>query len=111
MVKNLLLWVIIAVILLTVFQNVNTPEQTQNVPYSQFLAEVQADQIKKVETEGLTIIGERVDNTRFKTIRPYMEDPQLIGDLLEHDVQVVGREPEQQSLRPNCSYFLPTMTI
>ncbi|MBT8149100.1 MAG: ATP-dependent metallopeptidase FtsH/Yme1/Tma family protein, partial [Gammaproteobacteria bacterium] len=98
MVKNLLLWIVIAVILMTVFQNVNTPEQVQTVPYSQFLAEVQSDQIKKVETEGLTIIGERVDSTRFKTIRPYMEDPQLIGDLLDHDVQVIGREPEQQSL-------------
>ncbi|MGB5324958.1 MAG: ATP-dependent zinc metalloprotease FtsH [Pseudomonadales bacterium] len=98
MVKNLLLWVIIAVILLTVFQNVNSPEQTQNLPYSQFLAEVQADQVSRVETEGPLIIGERVDGTRFKTVRPYLEDPKLIDDLLEHKVQIVGREPEQQSL-------------
>ncbi|RZV49293.1 MAG: ATP-dependent zinc metalloprotease FtsH, partial [Pseudomonadales bacterium] len=98
MVKNLLLWVIIAVILLTVFQNVNSPEQTQNLPYSQFLSEVQSDQVSRVETEGPIIIGERVDGTRFKTVRPYLEDPKLIDDLLEHNVQIVGREPEQQSL-------------
>lgn len=98
MVKNLILWVIIAVILLTVFQNVNSPEQTKNLSYSDFLTEVQTDQVRKIETEGLTILGERVDGTRFKTIRPYMEDPQLMGDLLDHSVQIEGREPEQQSL-------------
>ena len=69
-VKNLILWVVIAVILLTVFQNVNTPEQTQNLAYSQFLQEVQSDQIKSIETEGYTIYGERVDGSQFKTNRP-----------------------------------------
>lgn len=98
MVKNLLLWVVIAVILLTVFQNVNGPEPTKNLDYSRFLSEVQSDQIRRIETDGFTIYGERVDNTHFKTVRPYMEDPKLIDDLLEHQVEVIGREPEQQSL-------------
>ena len=97
-VKNLVLWVVIAVILLSVFQNMNSGDEAQNLPYSQFLNEVKSDQIKRVETEGLTIMGERVDGSKFKTVRPYMEDPQLINDLLDHQVQVVGREPQQQSL-------------
>jgi len=98
MVKNLLLWVVIAVVLLTVFQNVNTPQETKNLDYSQFISEVQSNQIKRIETEGYTIYGERYDNSKFKTVRPYMEDPKLIDDLLQHNVEVIGREPEQQAL-------------
>ena len=98
MVKNLLLWVVIAIVLLTVFQNVNAPQETKNLDYSQFISEVQSNQIRRIETEGFTIYGERVDGSEFKTIRPYMEDPKLIDDLLEHSVEVIGREPEQQSL-------------
>ncbi|HCX26339.1 MAG TPA: ATP-dependent metalloprotease, partial [Cellvibrionales bacterium] len=98
MVKNLLLWVVIAIVLLTVFQNVNAPQETKNLDYSQFISEVQSNQVRRIETEGFTIYGERVDGSEFKTIRPYMEDPKLIDDLLEHSVEVIGREPEQQSL-------------
>ena len=48
--------------------------------------------------DGLTITGERYNNTRFETVRPMVEDPKLIDDLLEHRVEVEGRKPEQQSL-------------
>jgi len=98
MVKNLLLWVVIAIVLMSVFQNINAPQAEQNLDYSQFIAEVQSDRIRRVETEGFTIYGERTDGSHFKTVRPYMEDPKLIDDLLEHKVEVIGREPEQQSL-------------
>lgn len=98
MVKNLMLWVVIAIILLTVFQNVNRPEPATNLDYSRFLNEVQSNRVSRIETEGFTIYGERTDGTHFKTIRPYMEDPKLIDDLLEHNVEVIGREPEQQSI-------------
>ncbi|MEE3241043.1 MAG: ATP-dependent zinc metalloprotease FtsH [Pseudomonadota bacterium] len=98
LVKNLLLWVVIAAILMTVFQNINAPQEAENLDYSQFISEVQSSQIRRVETEGFTIYGERMDGSEFKTVRPYMEDPKLIDDLLEHNVEIIGREPEQQSL-------------
>lgn len=98
MAKNLLLWVVIAVVLLTVFQNVNAPAETKNLDYSQFITEVQSSQIRRIETEGYTIYGERLDGTKFKTIRPYMDDPDLINDLLKNKVEVIGREPKQQSI-------------
>jgi len=98
MVKNLLLWVVIAAVLMTVFQNFNSPRENSTLDYSQFLAEVQSGQIKRIETEGFNIFAERRDGSEFKTIRPYMEDPKLIDDLLEADVEIIGREPEQQSL-------------
>src|SRR5210317_1583206 len=98
MVKNLLLWLVIAAVLLSVFNNFNMQRATEQVGYSELIAEIQNDQVKKVVVDGLTITGERYDGSRFETIRPMVEDPKLIDDLLEHKVQVEGRKPEQQSL-------------
>jgi cell division protease FtsH len=98
MAKNLLLWLVIAAVLLSVFQNFNMQEPTEQLGYSQFIEEVQRDQVKKVVIDGLTIAGERYNNSHFETVRPMLEDPKLVDDLLEHRVEIVGRKPEQQSL-------------
>ena len=98
MVKNLLLWLVIAAVLLSVFNNFNMQGTTEQVGYSELISEIQTDQVKKVVVDGLTITGERYDGTRFETIRPMVEDPKLIDDLLEHNVEVEGRKPEQQSV-------------
>jgi cell division protease FtsH len=98
MVKNLLLWLVIAAVLLSVFNNFNMQGTTEQVGYSQLIEEIQRDQVKKVVVDGLTISGERYDGSRFETIRPMVEDPKLIDDLLEHKVVVEGRKPEQQSV-------------
>ena len=98
MVKNLLLWLVIAAVLLSVFNNFNMQSATEQVGYSELIQEIQRDQVKKVVVDGLTISGERYDGSHFETIRPMVEDPKLIDDLLEHKVEVVGRKPEQQSV-------------
>jgi len=98
MAKNLLLWLVIAAVLLSVFQNFNMQAPSQQVIYSEFIQEIQRDQIRKVEIDGLTIAGERFDGSRFETVRPMIEDPRLMDDLLRHNVEVVGRKPEQQSV-------------
>lgn len=98
MVKNLLLWLVIAAVLLSVFNNFNMQGESEQVGYSELIAEIQNEQVKKVVVDGLTISGERYDGSRFETIRPMVEDPKLMDDLLEHKVQVEGRKPEQQSV-------------
>jgi cell division protease FtsH len=98
MVKNLLLWLVIAAVLLSVFNNFNMQSATEQVGYSDLIQEIQRDQVKKVVVDGLTISGERYDGSQFETIRPMVEDPKLIDDLLAHKVEVVGRKPEQQSV-------------
>jgi cell division protease FtsH len=98
MVKNLLLWLVIAAVLLSVFNNFNMQSATEQVGYSELIQEIQRDQVKKVVVDGLTISGERYDGSHFETIRPMVEDPKLIDDLLAHKVEVVGRKPEQQSV-------------
>ena len=98
MVKNLLLWLIIAAVLLTVFQNFNMQPQREQLNYSEFLEQVQGERVAKVTIDGLLIVGEREDGSRFEVVRPQVNDSGLMGDLLDHNVVVEGRKPEQQSL-------------
>ncbi len=98
MMKNLLLWVIIAAVLLTVFQNFNMQPQREQVNYTDFLEQVQSDRVRKVVIDGLMIVGEREDGSRFEVVRPQVQDSGLMGDLLDHRVVIEGRKPEQQSL-------------
>jgi cell division protease FtsH len=98
MVKNLLLWMIIAAVLLTVFQNFSQPTSSDQLIYSEFIRDVQAGNVRDVTISGLNIVGTRNSGEVFRTIRPYIEDPKLMDDLLSHNVRVRGSEPEQQSI-------------
>ncbi len=98
MAKNLVLWLVIAAVLLTVFNNFSTESSPQSMNYSQFVEQVQNQQVRSVTIDGYTIEGERSDGSRFQTVRPAAQDPKLMDDLLANDVTVVGKEPEQQSI-------------
>ncbi|UTA47029.1 ATP-dependent zinc metalloprotease FtsH [Simiduia sp. 21SJ11W-1] len=96
MAKNLVLWLIIAAVLLSVFQNFSATPNKQEIPYSEFVLEVQADRVKEVKIDGLVIEGTRqADGSQFTTIRPNLVDMKLMDDLLNHNVKVVGKQPEQ----------------
>ena len=98
LVKNLIVWVILAAILMSVF-NSFTPQPVDNsLGYSEFVMEVQNDRVSKVSIDGLIIEGERRDGSTFRTVRPNVQDPGLMGDLINHNVNVMGKEPETPSL-------------
>ena len=98
MAKNLVLWLVIAAVLLTVFNNFNSNSTTNQLSYSDFVAEVQADRVSKVVIDGYTIVGQRTNGEMFETVRPALQDPKLVDDLLSHDVVIEGKQPEQQSI-------------
>ncbi|MBK1886190.1 ATP-dependent zinc metalloprotease FtsH [Marinobacter sp. DY40_1A1] len=98
MAKNLVLWLIIAAVLLMVFQNFSPTTTGQQVNYSQFVEMVQQGQVNKVTIDGLEIQGTRGDGSQFQTIRPQVADNKLMDDLLANKVEVIGKEPERQSL-------------
>jgi len=98
MAKNLLLWMIIAAVLLTVFNNFSQPTASEQLIYSDFIAEVQSGQIAEVNISNLSILGERKNGTRFNTVLPYFGDDKLLDDLLANDVDVRISEPERQSI-------------
>lgn len=98
MAKNLILWTIIAAVLLMVFQNLNVKAPVNELNYSEFVGQVQSGKVSKVVVDGLAIYGETTDGEQFKTVRPSVVDNGLMGDLLENNVTVEGKQPEQQSL-------------
>jgi cell division protease FtsH len=98
MVKNLLLWLIIAGVMLMIFQNFNDRPSSDQVDYSDFISEVQSGRVTEVTVSGLNIRGRRSNGQLFTTIRPYIEDNKLMDELLANNVRVKGVEPEQESL-------------
>ncbi|PKM29227.1 MAG: ATP-dependent metalloprotease [Gammaproteobacteria bacterium HGW-Gammaproteobacteria-11] len=99
MAKNLILWLIIAAVLVTVMNNFSsTAEPTNTLNYSQFLDLVKDRQVERVTVDGFEITGVNRDGSQFKTVRPAIQDSGLIGDLLDNDVVVEGKQPEKQSI-------------
>jgi len=97
-IKNIFLWLIIAAILMSIFQNFGPSEPDKMINYSTFVEDVQRGDVESIVVKGSLIEGLRKDRTAFKTTRPAVSDDGLMGDLLDNRVDVVGQDPEQQSL-------------
>ena len=89
--KNLVVWLILAAVLLSVFNSFAPIPEDNNLGYSDFVVEVQNDRVSQVTIEGLIIEGERRDGTSFRTVRPNVQDPDLMADLINHNVKVIGK--------------------
>jgi len=98
MMKNLLLWLAIAGMLVFVFSNFNQQAPVKQLTYSDFVTAVSNGDVKRVRIEGLTISGEQANGEKFDTVRPSIPDPELMSDLLSKKVIVEGSAPEQQSV-------------
>ncbi len=98
MAKNLILWLIIAAVLVTVMNNFSSPNEPQTLNYSDFIQQVKDGKVEKVAVDGYVITGKRSDGDTFKTIRPAIQDNGLIGDLVDNNVVIEGKQPEQQSI-------------
>jgi cell division protease FtsH len=101
MVKNLFLWLILAIVLMSVFSNFG-PEQTPatRTEYSKFLDKVHDKQVKQViiDPESRKITGDNKDGTKFISYLPFNEDKDLINDLMHYEVAIEGKAPEHHSL-------------
>ncbi|MCF2856238.1 ATP-dependent zinc metalloprotease FtsH [Pseudoalteromonas sp. SMS1] len=103
MAKNLILWLVIAVVLMTVFQSFNGGEQSdRQTSYTQFVKEVRSGVVREanIDRAAGTISGIKNNGERFQTIMP-LYDEDLINDLLKNDVNVKGVAPEEQSFLAN----------
>ena len=94
--KNIAIWLIIAVVLMTVFNQFGAQRNAQTqMPYSQFIEEVRSQQIKKVVIEGNVLRGEGADGKRLTSYAP--NDPWLVSDLLKNGVSFEAKPEEQPS--------------
>ncbi|MEN8205906.1 MAG: ATP-dependent zinc metalloprotease FtsH [Pseudomonadota bacterium] len=96
--KNLMLWVVIAIVLMTVFNNFGPKTSgSQSINYSDFINEVQQGRVQRVEIEEHTVKGTRTDGSKFTTMTP-PEDPKMVDDLLSNKVEVKVREPNEHGI-------------
>jgi len=97
--KNLILWVVIAVVLLSVFQNFSDRgTSARSMPYSEFLTLVETGQVGQVTIEENLITGQMVSGSVFTTYSPETNNSALIGELQKANVEIIGKPPEQPSL-------------
>ncbi|MBK1652352.1 ATP-dependent zinc metalloprotease FtsH [Halorhodospira halochloris] len=100
MAKNLILWVIIAVVLMSVFSNFQerTTEVTEEVAYSEFLDEVERGNVREVMIQGDKITIQHADGQEYKTYNPETDNRALIGELLEHRVRIDAKEADGDNM-------------
>ena len=98
MFKNLLLWVVIAVVLMAVFNNFGSRSirSDSTLSYSQLIDAVKAGQVQQVSISDNTIRGKMQAGDKFKTYMP--NDPHLIDDLLANGVEISVQPPEEPSM-------------
>jgi cell division protease FtsH len=99
MAKNLILWLIIAGVLLMVFQTFSPQPEQKTLTYSEFIEELRGGRIDEVDIDQLEITGTRQDGTQFTTIRPpNLPDNTLLQDLEAQGVEYEGVEMKEPSL-------------
>ncbi|GAA0857578.1 ATP-dependent zinc metalloprotease FtsH [Aliiglaciecola litoralis] len=99
MAKNLILWLVIAVVLMSVFNSFSPGETAKaQTDYTTFVRDVNNKMIREATINRQTgeITGTRVSGDTFSTYIPYPDD-QLVSDLIKNGVTLKGQPPEQQS--------------
>ena len=94
--KNLLLWLIIAAVLLTVFNNFNVEPQQEPMAYSEFVKSVHMRQIREAQIQGEKITAIDSSGNRISVVWPENDD-KLISELIDNDVKTTILEEEKQS--------------
>ena len=93
-IKNLLMWLFIAITMFSVFSNFSSEEETTELSYSEFISQVESDQVLSVEfsSDNYTLKGKTVNGESFETVRPPFLQDDLSETLSEHRVAVFRRK-------------------
>ena len=92
--KNLLLWLVIAAILLSIFNSFQANNAPQSLAYSEFVSAYQSGNVKSVTTQNDLIVAELGDGKKVEVVRPAIADFDLMNDLLERNIEVSGVKNE-----------------
>ncbi|HMW81724.1 MAG TPA: ATP-dependent metallopeptidase FtsH/Yme1/Tma family protein, partial [Accumulibacter sp.] len=96
MFKNLAVWLVIGLVLMTVFNQFNARQVTQSsMEYSQFIEEVGKGTIAKVVIEGRVLKATTTDGRKLTSYAP--PDLWMVSDLLKHGVKIEAKPEEEQS--------------
>lgn len=98
MAKNLILWLVIAVVLMSIFQSFGpSAPNRHNIDYSTFMSELNQDQVREARINGREVYVIKKNSSHYTTYIP-VNDPKLLDILLTKNVKVVGEPPEEPSL-------------
>ncbi|WP_311352635.1 ATP-dependent zinc metalloprotease FtsH, partial [Aggregatibacter segnis] len=97
MVKNLILWVVVAVVMMTAYQSFNSTSTGSVTDYTTFITDVENSQVRQAKFEDNEILVTKADGSRYTTVIP-LEDKNLLNDLLNKKVKVEGTPPERRGL-------------
>jgi len=111
--KNLLLWLVIAIVLMSVFNNFgNRQTPARPIEYSEFIQKVRQDQVKAVVIdgrEGRNVSGELKSGEAFATYAP--EDRGMIADLIDHNVKIEAKAYQESVWLPLFYNLLPILLL
>ena len=109
--RNIAFWVVLLLLVLALFQMFNSggTVATQTVPYSDFIAQVEAGDVKAVELDGEKVRITAKDGTQYLTIRPSGE--QVTEKLLDKGVIIQARPQEQSSILNILLSYLPFLLL
>lgn len=98
MAKNLILWLVIAVVLMSLFQSFGPGDSnSRKVDYSTFITELAQDQVREVRISNRDLNVSKKDGSKYTTYLP-MQDNQLLNTMLNKNVAVVGEPPEEPGI-------------
>ena len=97
MVKNLILWVVVAVVMMTAYQGFNSSSVGNATDYSTFITDLGNDQVRQVRIDEKELIVTKNDGSKYSTVMPLYDD-KLLDDLLKKKVRVEGAMPEKRGL-------------
>lgn len=97
MVKNLILWVVVAVVMMTAYQGFNSSSVGNATDYSTFITDLGNDQVRQVRIDEKELIVTKSDGSKYSTVMPLYDD-KLLDDLLKKKVRVEGAMPEKRGL-------------
>ena len=103
-------WLIVGLVLFTVFKQFDKPRDQTQVTYSQFMEDAKSGKVKRVDVQGRTLQVTPADGVKYSIISP--GDIWMVGDLMKFGVQVTGKADDEPNLLVSALYYLgPTLLI
>ncbi len=103
-------WLIVGLVLFTVFKQFDKPKEQTQVTYSQFMDDAKAGKVKRVDVQGRTLQVTPADGIKYSITSP--GDIWMVGDLMKYGVQVTGKADDEPSMLVSALYYLgPTLLI
>ena len=103
-------WLIVGLVLFTVFKQFDKPKDQTQVTYSQFMDDAKAGKVKRVDVQGRTLQVTPADGAKYSITSP--GDIWMVGDLMKYGVQVTGKADDEPNMLVSALYYLgPTLLI